>query len=92
VKREKQLTKRERKLLKAPADSDRPPPGDHIHCVACGRHIDHAELDPPVRAVMLRCQHKSLFAACTGCAKKARELLAEHDRTGEPVEQVAAWH
>jgi hypothetical protein len=92
VKREKQLTKRERKLQKAPAPGDRPHEGEHIHCVACGRHIEHAELDPPARALMLRCQHKTLFAACVGCAKKARALLDEHDRTGQPVASVAAWH
>jgi hypothetical protein len=92
VKREKQLTKRERKLQKGTAAADRPQPGEHIHCVACGRHIDHAELDPPARAVMLRCQHKSLFAACVDCAKQARALLDEHDRTGNPVESASAWH
>ncbi len=91
MKREKQLTKRERKALKGPS------PGhqhqhQHIHCVACGRHLDEAEFDPPATAVLLRCAHSTQWPSCTGCVQRARELLATHDRTNQPVAAAEAWH
>jgi hypothetical protein len=101
VKREKRLTKREQKALKGTqaavgtqahihADEDE---HAHIHCVACGRHINPGELDgQSPTAVHLTCQHGGHFTACTGCAAKARGLLAVHDLTGWPVKQAATWH
>ena len=92
--REKRLTKREQKALKGPR------PGatthqhaEHIHCVACGRHLDPAEFDVPApTAKMLRCQHGTQFASCDGCVDRSRVLLATHDRTNQPVAQASAWH
>jgi hypothetical protein len=49
VKREKRLTKREQKALKAPRPgATAHQHGEHIHCIACGRHLDPAEFDAPV--------------------------------------------
>ena len=98
MKRAKRLTKKEQKAL-------RPQPAGgvsgghahdlhhHIHCTACGRHLDEEqfELQPP-SALWLRCDHGSEFPSCGDCAGKTRELLEEHDRTGQPVKHVAAWH
>ena len=92
MKREKKLTKKDRKALKgppAPAGSDE----QHIHCTACGRHLDVAEFDPPAAtATVVQCAHKSSFASCTACVAKTTTLLAEHDRTGQPVKTAGAWH
>jgi hypothetical protein len=94
VKREKRLTKREQKALKGPR------PGatahqhqEHIHCVACGRHIDPGEFaGVKPSAMRLRCLHGGQWPACAGCAARAREILAIHDRTGQPVQAAQAWH
>jgi hypothetical protein len=95
VKREKRLTKRERKALAGPG------PGapahqhqhQHIHCVACGRHLDPTEFEgASPSATHLRCKHGSQWSACAGCADRGRELLDVHDRTGQPVRAAAAWH
>ncbi len=94
MKREKRLTKREKKALSPrPAVPEQHHHHQHIHCTACGTHLDLEmfSADPPT-AAWLRCDHGSEFASCTGCADKTRELLAEHDRTGKPVEHAAAWH
>jgi len=90
MKREKRLTKRERKAMdpRRPAATE----AQHIHCVACGRHIDAAEFSPPVAAKVIRCQHGSSFATCLECEDKAVALLAAHDRTGQPVQAASAWH
>lgn len=92
MKREKQLTKRERKALKGP----KPTTGhqhQHIHCVACGRHLDDHEFHAaPATALWLRCKHGSQFASCDGCRVMSQSLLDTHDRTGQAVQQAAAWH
>ena len=103
MKREKRLTKRDRKELKGPGPSgangnaSRGNGGggganDHIHCVACGRHIDPSEFGAAATATRVLCEHKSAFASCVACVTKTRELLAEHDRTGQPVKTAGAWH
>jgi hypothetical protein len=93
VNREKRLTKREQKALKAPKPGAQAHQQEHIHCVACGRHLDPAEFDgAPPRAKRLRCQHGGMFNSCTECESRSRELLAIHDRTGQPVQAAAAWH
>ena len=94
MKREKRLTKREVKALKGPK------PGaaghqhnEHIHCIACGRHLDPAEFDAPANtAKLLRCQHGTQFPTCVECAERSRQLLVTHDRTNQPVAQASAWH
>ena len=95
MKREKRLTKRERKALKEPK------PGaasahqheHHIHCVACGRHLDEGEFQAvPASAKFLRCQHGSQFATCAEHEERAKIILETHDRTGQPVQAASAWH
>ena len=97
MKREKRLTKREQKALRGPR------PGaeahnheEHIHCVACGRHLDVAEFEGtlvgPPTATRLQCRHGGHFPSCVACSARTRELLETHDRTGQPVQQAAAWH
>lgn len=92
MKREKRLTKREQKALRGPR------PGaatehEHIHCVACGRHLAPAEFtSSPATATRLRCQHGGMFPSCVACTSQSRELLATHDRTGQPVAAAEAWH
>jgi hypothetical protein len=92
--REKKLTKRERKELNGgPRVSGVPvKQGQHIHCVACGRHLDPSEFNAPVTAKMLRCQHGSTFPSCVACEAQSVALLAEHDRTGQAVQTAGAWH
>jgi hypothetical protein len=100
VKRKPKLTKRERKALD-PTRKSGPNPSaaaahhhhghEHVHCVACGRHLEPDELQTG-RAVYVRCDHGSQFASCAGCVERAEEILAEHDRTGKPVQPAAAWH
>ena len=94
MKRQKRLTKKERKAI---APGPKPPEGGHhhrhIHCTACGKHLDDEMFEgTSPEAVWLRCDHKSEFASCAACADKTRELLVEHDRTGQPVQHAAAWH
>lgn len=93
MKREKKLTKRERKAEKAVAAG--PAAGhdhQHIHCIACGRHIDEEELETGGKATVVTCAHGSSFAACVVCEQKAQALLDEHDRTGQPVKSANIWH
>jgi hypothetical protein len=91
MKRAKRLTKRERKEQSGGAA----PKHDHghIHCIACGRHIDPSEFaQTPPGSVIITCQHGSQFAACATCEVTARYLVSEHDRTGKPVNTAAAYH
>ena len=91
MRREKRLTKREKKAQSAGAGHAHQ--GQHIHCVACGRHIDPDEFGAsPPNAVFLRCNHGSRFPACAGCQGRAQQLIEEHDRSGKPVAAAAAWH
>ena len=90
MQRKKRLTKRERKDL---SPSPRAEQQAHIHCIACGRHLDPAEFTAqPPTAKQLICEHQSRFPACVDCDVLARTLIAEHDRTGKPIAQAAAWH
>ena len=96
MKREKKLTKKERQAIagKGPAGA-RATAGDggqHIHCVACGRHLDESEFDAPATATFVQCLHGSQFASCLGCQIPSQKLLDEHDRTGQPVKAASAWH
>ncbi|HEX3775889.1 MAG TPA: hypothetical protein VHV51_15560 [Polyangiaceae bacterium] len=89
MQRKKRLTKRERKD-QSPGTVHQPA---HIHCIACGRHLDADEFSAsPPTAKYLICEHQSRFPACVDCEVVARSLLAEHDRTGRPIQQAQAWH
>ncbi|MCU0687429.1 MAG: hypothetical protein MUF34_35170 [Polyangiaceae bacterium] len=97
MKTAKRLTKKERKALAGPPPAaaqqrQRHLQHQHIHCVACGKHLDIAQFDTPSTATFVRCEHLSEFPSCMMCVTRTRELLAEHDRTGQPVKSVAAWH
>ena len=93
MKREKKLTKRERKAAAGgPTRGGHTHGEQHIHCVACGRHLDGKEFDEPATATVVSCQHGSSFPSCVDCVPKTKELLAEHDRTGQPVKTAGAWH
>ena len=90
MKREKRLTKREKKEQGGGGHKHEQ---GHIHCIACGRHIDPSEFSQnPPTGVVITCDHKSQFPACAGCEVTARYLVAEHDRTGQPVKSAAAYH
>jgi hypothetical protein len=93
MKREKRLTRRERKD-QDPTRADRLKRAQpHIHCVACGRHMESEEFGgTSPRAVYLTCDHGSQFPSCTECQVTARYLIAEHDRTGNPIAKAGAWH
>lgn len=94
MKRKPQLTKREKKALAggprpaAPHNHDH----QHIHCIACGRHIEPQEFEAPATATILTCDHGSNFPACVKCTIQAQALIAEHDRTNTPVKSAPAFH
>ena len=91
MQRKKRLTKRERKDLTPGAGGHQHT--QHIHCIACGRHLEPEEFTAvSPSAKYLICEHQSRFPACTDCDVIARGLIAEHDRTGKPIAQAAAWH
>lgn len=92
MKKAKRQTKRQRKAEKGVGPSGKGTEPQHIHCVACGRHLDPAEFNAPATAVGVFCQHNSRFASCVACVEKTKLLLAEHDRTGQAVKMAAAWH
>jgi hypothetical protein len=96
MKRQPKLTKRERK-----AQNPRPAQGPgggtpsghgHIHCVACGKHLDPGDFEAPAVATTITCDHGSVFASCVRCMAKSTALVQEHDRTGQPVKAAGAWH
>ena len=88
--REKRLTKREKK---AQSGGGHHHDERHIHCLACGRHLDIEEFSAtPPTALVIVCQHKSQFPACVTCEVEARARVAEHDRTGKPPQVASAWH
>ena len=90
MQRTKRLTKRERKDLSPGTGGQQQA---HIHCIACGRHLNPEEFThAPATAKYLICDHQSRFPACADCEIPARGLIAEHDRTGKPITQAAAWH
>ncbi|MCS6902626.1 MAG: hypothetical protein NZX77_23060, partial [Polyangiaceae bacterium] len=93
MKREKRLTKRERKALAQQGEPSRhhKHTHEHLHCIACGRHLDPEEFDEPASATFITCAHKSEFPSCVGCKTDAQRLVDEHDRSGEPVKAKAAW-
>lgn len=97
MKRKPKLTKRERKELtgRGPAPDAAPAGGgdhQHIHCIACGKHLEPSDFEPPAVATIITCDHGSNFPSCVRCMLNAQSLVAEHDRTGNPVRTTAAWH
>lgn len=86
----KRLTKRQRKELIGKGTSGNP---EHVHCVACGAHL-HAEqfTGRPSTARWLKCLHGSRYGSCESCVDETKRRLAEHDRTGNPVQVTTAWH
>lgn len=91
MKRPKQLTKRERKALN-PARPTPAAQAQHIHCVACGVHLHAEQFDSAATATYVRCKHGSTWPACVEHILQAKQLLDEHDRTGQPVRAAAVWH
>jgi len=95
MKRKPQLTKRERK---AAAGGPRPnPPAQqhnhgHIHCIACGKHLEESDFEAPATATIITCQHGSNFPSCVKCMAQSQALVDEHDRTNQPVKTAGAWH
>jgi hypothetical protein len=90
--REKRLTKRERK-----EQNPKRPKHDHgeqhIHCIACGKHLDPEGFDKtPPTALFLQCEHGSHFPSCVGCEIESKHRIAEHDKTNKPVKTTQAWH
>ena len=95
MKRKPQLTKKERTALQrasSPNGGQTAPQGQHIHCIACGAHLDPAQFTEPATATALRCDHGSQFASCTACVESSTRLIEEHDRTGQAVKSASAWH
>ncbi|HEY8943297.1 MAG TPA: hypothetical protein VIM73_03500 [Polyangiaceae bacterium] len=93
MKRVKRLTKRERKDLEPNRSAQPHNAHAHIHCIACGRHIDPSEFNSfPPKSVYLTCDHRHDFPSCGDCQVTARYLIAEHERTGNPVQAAQAWH
>jgi hypothetical protein len=95
MKRKPKLTKREKKAL-APARPAQAPKHDHahghIHCVACGKHLEESDFEAPATATIITCQHGSNFPSCVKCMSQSMALIAEHDRTNQPVKTAGAWH
>jgi len=92
ARREKRLTKRERKEQN-PQRHTHAHDGQHIHCIACGRHLDPEGFDKtPPEALFVRCLHGSDFPCCVSCEVEAKHRLAEHDKSGQPVKVAKAWH
>lgn len=93
MKRQPKLTKKERKAL-APARPAQPHQHQHqhIHCIACGRHLDENEFEPPASATIITCDHGSNFPSCVKCMSQSLALVKEHDRTNQPVRTAGAWH
>ena len=93
MKREKRLTRREKKQADPTRIARLARTAEHIHCIACGKHLDPAEFTSfPPKSVFLQCDHKHDFPSCIDCQVTARYLIAEHERTGQPVQAAHAWH
>jgi predicted nucleic acid-binding Zn ribbon protein len=92
MKRQKRLTKTEKKAvaaIKRIASGEMP----HIHCIACGRHIDPREfVGTNATAKMLYCKHEEVFPSCIQCEVISQLLIDEHDRSGAAVKPATAWH
>lgn len=95
MKRKPKLTKRERKAANGgprPSGAAAPTGHGHIHCIACGKHLDEADFEAPATATTITCDHGSTFASCVKCMAKSMALVKEHDQTNTPVRAATAWH
>lgn len=93
MQRQKKLTKRERKALAPTPRRSTEHAHQHIHCIACGRHIDPPEFTvPPVTATYITCDHGTQFPSCVSCSVQSEMLVQAHDRTNTPVKAARAWH
>lgn len=104
MKREKRTTKKERKAAQPVLSNAGARTGaqgrtaqaaqkqTHIHCIACGKHLEPSTFGEPGGPEFYRCQHGSDFAHCAEHAALAKQLVDEHDRTGKPVQTTPAWH
>lgn len=98
MKRQKHLSKKERKSATGAGPRTVAKPAQaghqhtHIHCIACGKHLDPDVFGEPDGADFIRCDHGSDFPHCVACYEKASALVKEHDRTGQPVAKAAMWH
>jgi hypothetical protein len=93
MKRQKKLTKRERKSLDPRKQQQASGDHQHIHCIACGRHLDAQEFSgPAATARIITCAHGSRFPSCVACATQSQLLVDAHDRTNQPVKTAQAWH
>ena len=94
MKRKPKLTKREKKALAPPRPSGQAAPHGqgHIHCIACGKHLDPNDFEAPAVATTITCDHGSKFPSCTKCLVKSTALVKEHDASNQPVRSATAWH
>jgi hypothetical protein len=94
MKRKPKLTKREKKALSPrPAQPERAQAGHgHIHCIACGRHLAESDFEAPATATTITCEHGSTFPTCVKCMTQSMALVAEHDKTNQPVKVAPAFH
>ena len=95
MKRKPKLTKREKKALSPrPQQPQAAQAGghQHIHCIACGKHLDESEVEAPATATTITCDHGSTFPTCVKCMSQSMALVAEHDKTNKPVRTAPAYH
>lgn len=93
MKREKRLTKKERKA-QSPSGTKQAGGGHHghIHCIACGKHLDPNSFGEPDGSEFIRCEHGADFPSCVACHDLSKKMIEEHDRTNKPIQKAAAWH
>jgi hypothetical protein len=96
MKRKPRLTKKEKKAAVGGPRPQQMAAGNdghqHIHCIACGKHLDEADFEAPATATIITCDHGSNFPSCVQCMPKSMALVKEHDRTNTPVQVSPAWH
>ena len=94
MKRKPKLTKRERKAAGPPRPAQQAAPSGHghIHCIACGKHLNESDFEAPAVATSITCDHGSQFPTCVKCMPKSAALVKEHDASNQPVRSATAWH
>ena len=93
MKRKPKLTKREKKAANPrPAQPPRQHNHGHIHCIACGKHLEESDFEAPATATTITCEHGSTFPTCVKCMSQSMALVAEHDKTNQPVKTAPAFH
>ncbi len=92
MKRKPKLTKREKKAAAPARPAQQPTAHGHIHCIACGKHLDPSDFEAPAVATTVTCDHGSNFPTCVKCMAKSISLVKEHDASNTPVRSATAWH